>query len=681
MKVAMTRLVIAVMMLSFLLPNIAFAANDPYGFFSGNSYFQNIVLDEENRSNFDWIRNEYGSYSGYGYVMPNWVSDDYSVSSGGGAVGKIALGVSNTETDSAKLKKALYDYLYKANTNQLHAGNTKAGEWDKMGSAVVVYTLLGKTWGSGPRTVSTQDWTDLKTRMVDNSDVEMIKALRSVKENTAGIKVDPPNDTGKLDAARYTYYGDFQMDSWVFKQKNGSKTYAIIEIICANPIGNFEGVPSTPVKTDTYDLKPTATIKGSQTVVEPGGSVTVENKVNNEGKDKSGSTIWRLTEMVFSPGATLNASDKAGRDNELDPCAASGEKAFPSAGRTSCKTSPGQDRTNEIFDPSNPKTSDYTFNVPSNTPVGTKFCFTTSVKPPAQDKLNQWRHSALQCIIVAKKPKVQVWGGDVRAGGTISASTNTLDGKTYGSWGEYGALSNGQNTGFASGNGLNSGNANSAQSGWSGLTFANTGGTCTFGCYNFTLTSRSLTDQFGTGNALPGGGDINSWPNGTYTTNGLTLSGITINKGKSIVIISTGTVTINGDIAYNDGPYTSLKDIPQLVIRAPVINIQGNVGRVDAWLFAITATNSGVLNTCSDVGVDAQLTANICNNQLAINGPVVADKIYLRRTAGSDGSEPTRGKPAETFNLRADAYLWGSGYTNGKGKVRTVYTKELAPRF
>lgn len=677
MKVAMAKLVTVVLMISFLLPNIVFAADDPYGFFSGNSYFQNIVLDEENRSNFDWISQyEYGSYSDYGYVMPNWSGS--TLANGGGALGKESLGVSNSEVDSTKLKKALYDRLYKANSNQIHAANTKAGEWDKMGSAVVVYTLLGKTWGTGSRTVSAQDWSDLKTRLVDNDSVEMVKAMRSVKENTAGIKVDPPNDTGKLDAARYTYYGDFQMDSWVFKEKNGSKTYAIIEIICGNPIGKFDGVPTPPVNESKYDLKPTASI--DKTVVEPGGSTTVTNSVKNEGTDPSAGTIWRLTEMIFKPGTTLSAADKKGRDNELQPCD-SGTGAFPGGGgRVSCKTSPAQDKTNIIFNPGNPSVSSYTYNVPTDTAVGTKICFTVSVSKPTQAATPSWRHSDLQCIIVAKKPKVQVWGGDVRAGGTISTSTNTLDGKTYGSWGEYGALSNGSNSGFASGNGLNSGNANSAQSGWSGLTFANTGGTCTFGCYNFTLTSRSLTDQFGTGNALPGG-DINSWSNGTYTTNGLTLNGITVNKGKSIVIISTGTVTITGNIAYNDGPYTSLKDIPQLVIRAPAINIQGGVGRVDAWLFAITATNSGVLNTCSDVGVDAQLTANICNNQLTVNGPVVADKIYLRRTAGSDGSEPTRGKPAETFNLRADAYLWGSGYANGKGKVRTVYTKELPPRF
>ena len=613
--------------------------------------------------------------------MPNWNGPNINLK--GGAVGYGALGVNYTETNSSVLKQKLYNLLYNSYTNVNHPANTDGGKWDKMGASIVVRTMLGNKLNSPTRnrdrTISSTEWADLKARLVDNDDIVMKREWYSTTENVAGVYVNNSKGERVFDASRYVFDSQTNFDSWVFRSKSTNKIVYALELYCANPLGNLTGLPNPPVKNDKYDLKPTASI--DKTVVEPGGSTTVTNSVKNEGVDPSAGTIWRLTEMIFSPGTTLNVNDKKGRDNELQPCD-SGTGAFPGgSGRTSCKTSPAQDKTNIVFNPGNPLVSSYTYNVPTDTAVGTKICFTVSVSKPTQAASPLWRHSDLQCIIVAKKPKVQVWGGDVRAGGTISTSTNTLDGKTYGSWGEYGALSNGSNSGFASGNGLNSGNTNSAQSGWSGLTFANTGGTCTFGCYNFTLTSRSLTDQFGTGNALPNGGDINSWPNGTYTTNGLTLSGITINKGKSIVIISTGTVTIAGNIAYNDGPYTSLKDIPQLVIRAPVINIQGGVGRVDAWLFAINATNSGVLNTCSDVGVDDKLTANICNSTLAVNGPVVADKLYLRRTAGSDGSEPTRGKPAETFNLRADAYLWGSGYTNGKGKVRTVYTKELAPRF
>src|SRR5690606_13493357 len=103
--------------------------------------------------------------------------------------------------------------------------------------------------------------------------------------------------------------------------------------------------------------------------------------------------------------------------------------------------------------------------------------------------------------------------------------------------------------------------------------------------------------------------------------------------------------------------YTSVRDLPQVIIKAPTINIKNSAGRVDAWLLAVEDDAKGVLNTCSDYGTTGDLTINKCNKKLTVNGPVVADIIYLRRTAGSEVQESLRGEPAEVFNLRADAYM------------------------
>src|SRR5690606_8930523 len=144
---------------------------------------------------------------------------------------------------------------------------------------------------------------------------------------------------------------------------------------------------------------------------------------------------------------------------------------------------------------------------------------------------------------------------------------------------------------------------------------------------------------------------------GTYRAGGgeLRLGGTTIDQRKTIIIASAGTVTIEGDIVYNNGPYSNVRDIPQVIIQAPTIRIRENVGRIDAWLFATTTTQSGVLNTCfANNAVDAPLTSTMCNTPLTVNGPVVADRLYLRRTAGADSqAAATRGNPAEVFNLRA----------------------------
>ena len=396
--------------------------------------------------------------------------------------------------------------------------------------------------------------------------------------------------------------------------------------------------------------------------------------------------------MIYEPGAPLGTDERSERDSANDPCG-----SFIAGGRTECETV--QESTDEIFGGESSTTYNpvYTYVIPPDMAVGTRVCFTVSVSRPTQEASPVWRHDTLRCVMVGKKPKVQIWGGDVRVGGTINTSINTFSstGTTYGSWAEYAALSNGGNSGFATGSGLNGGSSSNKQSSWSALTFANTGmsGTeCEFGCYNFTLSSSALASQFSGGtvaitadtlnpNSLDGKDDDGARE--IYHREGnVRLTGAEIDRGKSIIIIATGIVTISGDITYNNGPYSNVnvQEIPQVVIQAPVINITGGVGRVDAWLFALSGSNGGILNTCSDIAVDAKLSANDCSSLLIINGPVVADKVYLRRTAGSS-PDGARDAPGEIFNLRADAYLWGSNYGSGSGRAQTVYTKELPPRF
>jgi hypothetical protein len=611
--------------------------------------------------------------------MPNW--QGRQTSRGGGALGTDALGVNKNEKNSRTLKQALYDYLHDSNTNKLHAAGTPAGEWDRMGSSVVVHTMLGESFDDPgrdkSRTISSSDWTTLKARLVDNDAIQMSRQDYDGTVNTSGIMVGPGFNT--FDAARYTYDPGMigPVDSWVFKDGGGKIVY-VLEIICANPLGALGGLPDYV----PYNLSPSASVNKS--VIEPDESVSVTNTVRNGSSSQSDETDWRLTEIDYKPGTDLSAADMKGRDSNSDPCG-----TFTSGpGRSSCQTV--QRSQKEIFSGSSSKTYNptYTYTAPVNTSVGTKICFTASVSRPNRDPLPVWRHSDLQCVVVGKKPKMQVWGGDVRVGDAIDTSTSTFSslGQTYGSWGEYAALSNKSNSGFASGAALNKGNKDSAQAGWSDLTFANSGGgaSCLFGCYGFSSYAPSLTGQFtssASASLLSGSRSLSGLGSGTYRAGNVTITGGTIGAGKTVVIVATGTVTITGDITYSDGPYTNIADIPQVVIRASAINIAGSVGNVDAWLIATTPGGTGAINTCSDVAPNAQLTAAICSNTLRVNGPVMTDKLYLRRTAGASGGASALDDPAETFNLRADAYLWGSGYGTGTGKVQTVYTKELPPRF
>jgi hypothetical protein len=150
---------------------------------------------------------------------------------------------------------------------------------------------------------------------------------------------------------------------------------------------------------------------------------------------------------------------------------------------------------------------------------------------------------------------------------------------------------------------------------------------------------------------------------------------------------SSGTVTIVGNQYYdiNNGgaKYKNISQLPQLVIIANKIDIAAAVTQIDAWLYT---DSGGSINTCvtdelgATVGAITNLTVGKCKNKLTVNGPVSTGKLYLWRTAGS-GAGGASGDPAEVFNLRADAYLWAYARASGSGRVTTVYTTELPPRY
>lgn len=443
-------------------------------------------------------------------------------------------------------------------------------------------------------------------------------------------------------------------------------------------------VPSACVRVPyNYNLIPGVT--GPNGVTSVGSPLpTITPSVNNELIGNAGQTTvsesveWQLKRIQVAPGGSIPLKQL---ENATAPCAhygntcidkGSGTRAFP-AGNTTLAALNG-----EMVDP--------------NMSVGTRICYTLSVRPYTQSN-GDWRHSAPACMTVSKQPKVHVWGSDVRTRGSINTGTTLIDNagttKLFGSWVEYGGLSVGSNQGFASGAGLNNGSTNTTTaSSWHQLTFANVDNAGpSFGQY--TLSSLpTITDQF-IGNASGGAfnsnlGTLNS---GTYDVGSAPIGidasviGQSAGIGKSIIIVSDGTVTINGDITYagtSGDAFTAIDQIPQVVIIARNINITNAVGRVDAWL--LTTGANGTINTCSDRLVTAPLNSNVCNRPLTVNGPVSTNHLYLRRTAGSENAASANA-PAELFNLRPDAYVWAYARASQAGKAQTVDSIELPPRF
>jgi hypothetical protein len=323
-----------------------------------------------------------------------------------------------------------------------------------------------------------------------------------------------------------------------------------------------------------------------------------------------------------------------------------------------------------------------------NLAVGSRVCYALAVKPYNQNSSN-WRYSAPVCFKVGKQPKTQVWGGDLRVGSAFSGTyaTSKIDtsvtvriGKTYGSWGEYALIASGKITGAGSGSAYSNGVSCTSNCATNNLSFAND--TSTIGNYRPTTTLPNVAASFPVSAATPNYTAINQTvlnSKQVVTANGaITISGGTVNKGNWLVINApTRTVSITGDIKYTADSLSSAADIPQVVIIANQINIAGNVKNVDAWLVASGAT--GTVNTCSDVSTTANLSNTICSNALTINGPVMAKKLFLRRTAGADATNLA--SAAEIINLRPDAYLWGSNQAALSPRLQTTSTKELPPRF
>lgn len=307
----------------------------------------------------------------------------------------------------------------------------------------------------------------------------------------------------------------------------------------------------------------------------------------------------------------------------------------------------------------------------------------------------RWAHSEPKCFTVSKKPFFSVENGMVVTSGGIVTNINRRwsdpNSKTAifraGSWAEYSAIANQQianlfaTNAYTSGRVRVTGGSSNTYQKWHRLTFANTP---SYGHYAGDATGE-LTDPIAFFNNLPTG----NYANTTIHRPG----GNTIGGNLSGVYIYNGDTTITSNItAGSSGNSGAVGDLSQAVI---VVNgnltINSNVTHVDAWLLV-----SGTLYTSDRPVTESAISKQgigDTENALVINGPVRANEIKLRRTAGSGFKSPMNSlgnlnnpneqfrMPAETFRLTPDTYVWSYYNSLDKGKVQTVYLREVAPRY
>jgi len=604
-------------------------------------------------------------------------------------------GTATSENKAIALVQLLRDY-YNGTHAMIGSVSGRDAAYAKAGAAFVVNTLFGRQGGAeASRTISPEEFDKLEKvlraiaiegRIEWNNNFTISNTFNTYMakfSTSSGSQYD-------IEAFQENIYNRSGMQ---IKSKDGAVIYRLL-YACANPLGSGVGL----INEGDYDLIPSIGINPSS-IVEVSSQVVVSPEVNNIGDIGSSFTPWQISRFMLAPGASVPSGSV---DTSSSP------QSFFGNGLTSLLSDnssflQGITTMNNLND------------VIPNIALGSKVCYTLSLQGHATGT-SYWRHSDPNCVLVGAKPKVEIWGSDLFAGkrfigltgsaplADIQTGTTVKDvggaEKIFGSWVEYGAIASGSISGIGSGSAFADpsglANSSSAQCDSSLLSFANSfDASCNtssqLGGYS---TEQSIPDvsasfPLDAATSLGVNPDIdlsNDSPDdvlrGVYTATGnvtITGGGGSIGAGRWFVLNApTATVTINGNIAYTNGPLTSIQDIPQVVIIARNINITGAVTNVDSWLVArgTDVNTDGEINTCSDVAKTADLSSGICNNTLLVNGPAMANKLYLRRTAGTTSSNP-----AERFNLRADAYLWASIQSVGLNRAYSVYSTGVPPRL
>ena len=448
----------------------------------------------------------------------------------------------------------------------------------------------------------------------------------------------------------------------------------------ANSAGTTLNGPSTSTPACitvpfNYTLQPRIDLPVTDdSMVEPGSTVNVDRIVTNSGPTKSRDTEWQVSELIVNPGTAV--PNRGGGDSTQTPCLffrpASG--ACATIGNGTGTFNPGDmslGRVDQLI---------------QNLEVGARVCWGLSVRPYKHDSpAGEWRHSRLMCVTVGKRPRVQLWGADVRSAGRVAMTPSNINSRMYGSWAEY-AIVSANSVAFASGAGLSapSSGRSTVPTSYNTLTYANTPSYGGYGTITPATVPAEYTSMTGAMAGTPLGSSSitpNDLDSGMYVHSGnLELSASTLTAGKRLVIKAGGTITISGDITYADGPYGSIADIPQLILSANNIVVASGVNRVDAWLIA-NRNASSYVSTCDAVTGNwlSGLNAFVCNTELRLNGPIIANHLYLRRTAGANVEH--RGRPAEIVNLRPDAYMFALSDSQSFSSIRTMYSRELPPRY
>ena len=325
--------------------------------------------------------------------------------------------------------------------------------------------------------------------------------------------------------------------------------------------------------------------------------------------------------------------------------------------------------------------------------AGDYFCATLAVYPSSSGSddrqmnasgSDSWLIASPKCIVIAKKPSLQVWGGGAYTVGSVSTSVsqkNSLYPNTssfsysgpggttvFGSWIEQELIVSGSVTNTASGAGLAKNKNSSAGFGINGgigskfcsdlvaLTIANNiGGSCGNGAIGHSgvgTTTKNIAalldyfEQFTNMSSEPSYGRFGYYIT-KYSETGKSIQYYHITDDDTVLSDTDQSITNgNADITSNTvvvkaensiridhniyvvGNASTLGQVSQVIIYAAGdIKINCGVDRIDAVLIS-----AGTIDTCYNGG---DINSEARSNQLTINGVVIAKKLTLGRTYGN----------------------------------------------
>jgi hypothetical protein len=472
--------------------------------------------------------------------------------------------------------------------------------------------------------------------------------------NDVAPYIDEP---GNSDCELPWYTSDFI----IFRDNAGNEVY-MIRRLCMNPMGRIG--PLDPTPPPDFNLTPAigTSVNGSAgSVAQVGDTVRFTYTVNNSGSTSS-------TNVNCSTYATTYAGYHAG--GSAPP---GGSPLGPSPG---CPRSFGVGSTSVA-----------TEDVPIVT-ANQSICRTLSVDP--YTITGGSRSTNEVCVVVANKPYLKVFGGDISVGNGLSTSIDVCTnynnaavmawnergaGGYSGAGAQYATYALRRITDFSTAQG-NAGGAPVP----AGLAFANTSINVASGDFGGTFGSVTCIPDYwsrkpASTSTLPA--NVSAMTTGAYAASGTTtLTGGNVNPGQKTSVYIDGDVYINSNITYPGNWQADRVPLFQLVVRGNIF-ISGAVTQLDGVYIAQRSSGAGgQIYTCATGASAPTLTNgafyNGCTNKLTINGVFVANSVEFLRTGGtlsqsSVGESTGSNSASEVFNF--SPLLWMTQPLDTSGRV------------